>query len=313
MKIKFKKQLITRKNIFKHLLAFTLLLVSFSAFSQDQRTLFKEWGSGELTPIKFFGDRGSEQLTTAKNNVKHTLELYNQDKKYMWGVKLKKHFQSGVSTWNFLIHPSQQAHPTYLMSSAMFDKKFKYYMKFGNKGTDGTKLIIVGDYMYELAYDLNDKWKLANLYVKGKLGMMKFMKLAIKLNKLDHNKIVSDYLAKEEKELAAKTPAFKKNNSEYYITLMKEGGKADFDMKESQRIAYEARFGKAARAYNGTSRTIWVGHKTGGGTQKLKPGETATFRCNVADVYQLGPNGDKSGAKYLFKPKNLCGKKYTIR
>ncbi len=313
MKRKMKNYLIIRRNIFKHLIVFALLLSSISAIAQDQKALFKEWGSGEITPIKFFGDRGSEQLTTAKNNVKHTLELFNQDNKYMWGVKFKQHFNSGIKTTDFIVHPTQQAHPTYLMSSAMFDKNFKYYMKFGNKGTDGTKLIIIGDYMYELKYDLNDKWKLENLYVKGKLGMVKFMRLTLKLAKLDHNKIVSDYLAKEEKELAAKTPAFKENNAEYYTTLMKESGKADWDMKESQRIAWEARVGKAVRVYNGGSRIIWVGHKTGGGTQKIKPGETATFTCNVTDVYELGPNGDKSGATYLFKPRNMCGKKYTIR
>lgn len=289
-------------------------VLSIQLNAQDQKTLFTQWGNTKLAKYKVLGDKGSvdfskDQLPKYGSN---SISIINQDDKYMWAVRFTEHFSSKDRNSDFYIKPDQQAHPTFLMRGSVVLDKLKYHRSFESYGSKKNRLLIVGDYMYELKHLSKAKrWKIENLYLNRKVKLMEHFKLVKKLKAMDHYKLVEDYLAKEAKVLAQKTPAFKKNNAEYYSALAGEDSKVNDRIKESRKILYEQRVGKVVRVVNQTGGTIWVGTK-GGAAHKVKNGDTYRFECNLADIYRYGVNGDKSNAKFLFKPKNKCGKKYVI-
>lgn len=278
--------------------------------AQSQKELFKKWGDTDLT---CFG-------SNCNSDAKYKMSLHDWDKPYMWYVTLGNQFKYQKA--NYYSVPEQQAHPTFLTSGSSWgDDKMKYFMKFTSQGGNyyTTSVLIIGDLLYEIEELKDHTWKVNYIFTKGRYKALQIFKLEKKrkeLAKIDHNKIVNDYLKKEKATLDAKTPAYKKANKAYFDRFSKEKGWANQDIKDSYKELYRQRVGEAVRIVNNRRNTVFIGFKGRGSipNNELKPGAYTTIKCNLSDIYMFfSDDVNAKPIKRLFTPKDWCGKKYIIK
>ena len=286
------------KQIIKLLLLVVAFCVTYTIGAQDQKTLFEEWGSTDLMCL--YGGAVEDG---------YAIELKDMDDPYLWNVTLKNKYLEGST---YYAPPTEQPHPTQLFLGTVFDKDFKYYRSYNSLGIE-RRLLIVGDFLYKMQKEgSKGKWKVDKVFVKGKFKILKIgkvMKRSKEVENTDHDQLIQAYLDKENILLKQKTPAYNQQNAAFLSTFREEELKAKGDREESLKQAWEARVGSAVRVVNNKpyNITIAVGSNSSGRT--VKPGDTETFACDLADLYLVNPSGKKT---FLLKPRSYCGKKYTL-
>lgn len=281
-----------------------MLFTSVTGVAQSQKDKFKEWGDIELTRLS--------GVEVGPATIKHQLTLKDWDKPYMWYAELNEMQYYSV--------PEQQAHPNFLTAGSDWgDDQMKYFMNFTSQGGGYYRqsILIIDDYLYIIDEQKDHTWKVEDMYTKesfkGVKGMLALEKKRKELAKIDHDKIVNDYINEQKKTLEEKTPAYKAANKEYYERFALEKGWANDDIKKGYEILYEQRVTNAVRIQNNTAGTVYIGFN-GAGTvpdDEIEPGDEATIQCNLSDIWLLtGEHGDP--VKFLFKPSEWCGKKFII-
>ena len=293
------------KQIIKPILLVMAFFAANVIVAQDQKTLFKEWGNSDLICLHGCADVYGI----------YRIKLEDMDDPYLWTIRIEREIKETdeIIGGNYYARPTEQPHPTQLFSGSVFDKDFKYYLSFNSLGFE-RRIIVVGEYIYEMDKEgSKGKWNIDKVYTKGRLKPLqigKTLKLSKKFGDLeDHYQSIQEYLDKENPILKQKTPAYNQQHAAYLNTFREEELKAKGDREESLRIAWEARVGSAVRVVNNKpyNITIAVGSNSSGRT--VKPGDTETFACDLADLYLVNPSGKKT---FLLKPRNYCGKKYTL-
>ena len=281
-----------------------LLLTTFTLQAQNQREKFKEWGNVELTELT--------GVEVGPATVKYQLTLNNWEDPYMWNAEFNNR--------KFYAVPEQQAHPTFLTNGTDWgDEEMKYFLNFTSQGGGyyNKSILIIGDLLYFIEELQDHSWKVEEIYTKeafkGVKGMLKLDKKRKELAKIDHDKIVNDYLKKEKEVLDTKTPAYKEKHKDYFERFKLEKGWANSDIEKSYEILHDQRVKNVVRIKNNKSTTVYIGFKGAGSVpnDEIKPGSEVTVECNLADIWLLtGENG--TPVKVLFTPSEWCGKKFMI-
>lgn len=266
--------------------------------AQDQKTLLTQWGS---IPLTCFGNN-------CNTSAKYKLTLNNWDDPYMWHATIGNQFKN--QSQDFYAIPDQKPYPIFLTTGNDWgDDRMQYFKDFTVSGDRlQNSILIVNGMLYEVEQQKDKSWKVKYIYTKEKYNILKRFKKEKELAQIDHDKVVNDFIKAQQKELTAKTAAYKKQHAAYYQTFEKELGWVKQDLKEANayrsKLAaeYAKNKGGCSRVtlVNSSSRTIYVA--TSGSNNpgtEIKPGSKTTWSCAYDGYIQTKTK--KGCCEYVYK------------
>jgi hypothetical protein len=278
--------------------------ISSAVNAQSQKEKFKEWGDIEITELS--------GIEVGPATIKRQLSLKDWEDPYLWYIEF--------NNAKYYSTPEQQAHPNFLtIGNDWGNDSMLYFIDFRGQGGVyyNSSIVIIDDLLYCIKENEDHSWKVEDIFsresFKGIKGMMKLEKKRKELAKIDHDKVVNDFMKKESETLASKSPAFKENHKEYFERFKLEKGWAEEEIKEGYEELYRQRVSQAVRIQNNKPYTVYIGFNGAGSVpdDEISPGDVATIQCNLADIWLLsGKNG--SAKSFLLKPSEWCGNKYII-